>query len=449
MSERFLPLPAGRAEQLLNDAKPLYTEPQARAEANRCLYCFDAPCIQACPTAIDIPRFIKQIASDDMRGAAKTILDSNILGHSCSMVCPVEVLCVGRCVYNQMNVPPIQIGRLQRYATEWLLDNNVRLYEAGQPNGKRVAIVGGGPAGLACAAELARRGFHAVIYESRSLPGGLNVTGVAPYKMHAPEALREVNYILDLGIELHTGTVIGRDITLDWLQTHYDAIFVGVGLGADGQLHIPGEHLQGVVGAVELIEKMKLDPSFTLDGVSNAVVIGGGNTAIDVVRELLELGVANVSLIYRRDENSMSAYVHEWNAAKKLGAIAHFGTKPIEITGDQYATGVRCVKLQAASGDWRGKIEEIPGSEYSVATDLVVVAVGQAKLGDMFESVHGLEFDNGCFVVHPETGRCGQTKWFAGGDCANGGKEVVNAAAEGKRAAAGIAALLFPMNTLP
>lgn len=445
MTERFLPLPNGRAEEQLNDAKPLYTESQARAESNRCLYCFDAPCIQACPTAIDIPRFIKKIASDDLRGAAKTILDANILGHSCSMVCPVEVLCVGRCVYNDMKVPPIQIGRLQRYATEWLFSNNIRLYAAGEPNGKRVAIIGGGPAGLSCAAELARQGFHAVIYEARSLPGGLNVTGVAPYKMHAAEALREVNYILDLGIELHTGTVVGRDIDIDWLQANYDAIFVGIGLGADGRLDIPGETQEGVVGAVDLIEKIKLDPTFNLNGVSQALVVGGGNTAIDVTRELLELGVANVSLVYRRDENSMSAYAHEWNAAKKCGATAFFGRRPVEIVGDGRASGIRCVKVSPANRHKRSSLVEIPGSEHVIAADLIVVAVGQAKLADTFGGVDGLVFEDGRFVVDAETGRCGQTKWFAGGDCANGGKEVVNAAAEGKRAALGIAALLTPV----
>ncbi len=437
---------APRLEASLDDKKPLMSAQQALAEANRCLYCADAPCIKACPTAIDIPTFIRKISTGNLAGSARAILDANILGLSCARVCPTEVLCEGDCVYNEMDSPPIKIGKLQRVATEYAYDRGLQFFERGAARPGRVAIVGGGPAGLACAHELARLGFESVIFEGRELPGGLNSTGVAPYKLQLPDAIREVSYVLEIGgIELRTGVKVGQDLTFAQLEADFDAIFVGVGLGPDGVLDIEGEDLEGVVGATVWIERMKLEPGFGLGGVKKAAIIGGGNTAIDVVRELRGLGVDDVVMIYRKDGAAMSGYEHEWSAARIEGARAQFWTQPVGFTGEGgKVTGVRCLSLKPMGPDESGRawVEPIPGSESVIGADLVVLAVGQSKLESMMSAVEGLAFDKGRLVVDAETGQCSNPRYFAGGDCANGGKEVVNAAAEGKRAARGLARFL-------
>lgn len=429
-------LPEARLESQIDELKPAFSSSQALAEANRCLFCHDAPCITACPTEIDIPGFIRKIATGNLRGSARTIFESNILGHSCARVCPVEVLCVGACVYNLEEKPPIQIGRLQRYATDWSMARGIRHFEVGAPTGLRVALIGAGPASLACAVELRLRGHEAVIFEGRSLPGGLNTTGVAPYKMAAEVSLEEVEHLLGYGIELRTGVWVGRDLPLADLERDFDAIFLGVGLGEDGWPAVPGEELQGVWGAVALIERIKLDPSLTLAGVHRAVVVGGGNTAVDAVRELKKLGVAEVSMVYRRDEASMSGYVHEWDYAKKEGVIGLWNRAPLAFEGENGA--VRSVKVgRTAVVD--GRLVSVAGADESIPADLVAVAVGQGKQQAFLGTIPGLTLDAKQRVqVDPATGQTTNPRYFSGGDCVNGGKEVVNGAAEGKRAAKGI-----------
>ena len=434
--------PTDRLEARLPDKKPALGYAQALAEANRCLYCHDAPCIKACPTAIDIPTFIRKIATDNVSGSARVILESNILGLSCARVCPTEVLCEGDCVYNEMGSPPIQIGKLQRVATEYAYDKGLRFFERGESSGKRVAIIGGGPAGLACAHELSRLGHESVIFEGRALPGGLNTTGVAPYKLQLPDAIREASYVLDIGgIELRCGQKVGEEVSFGELEADFDAIFIGVGLGPDGHLEVEGEDLAGIVGATAWIERLKTESGFDLGAVGRAVVIGGGNTAIDVVRELLGLGVGDVTMLYRRDESAMSGYTHEWDAAKREGARSRFWSQPVAYVGHEgRVAGVRCVSLALGAPDEAGRrrLEQVPGSEAVIDADLVVLAVGQSKLESMLTEVEGLTFDWGRLVVDSGTGQCSNPMYFAGGDCANGGKEVVNAAAEGMRAARGI-----------
>ncbi|MGH7296649.1 MAG: FAD-dependent oxidoreductase, partial [Polyangiaceae bacterium] len=331
---RAYPLPKDRLERRRADGHPPINEMQALAEASRCLYCHDAPCIQACPTAIDIPEFIRRIATRSYKASAKTILESNILGLSCARVCPTEVLCVGACVYNHMDRPPIQIGRLQQFSTEWAYARSIRYFQAGARNGKRVACVGAGPASLAAAAELTQRGYDVTIFEGRRLPGGLNVTGVAPYKLMSEEALREVQFILSIGgIELQQGQWVGRE-KLRELEKHFEAIFLGVGLGRDSRLRVPGEDVEGVRGAVEVIEEMKNRPAGELAWlaeVRRAVVVGGGNTSIDVVRELRKLLVPEVTLLYRRGEDALPAYAHEVAAARAEGAQILFHRQCVEV----------------------------------------------------------------------------------------------------------------------
>jgi len=426
--------PIQRSESAFTDYKLPLLRDAAVAEANRCLFCHDAPCIKACPTAIDIPQFIRKIATDNVRASAKTIFESNILGMSCARVCPVEVLCVGACVYNDLEQPPIEIGKLQRYATDLAYAEGWRYFEAGKPTGKRVALIGAGPASLAAAHELRRLGHACTILEKRSVVGGLNATGVAPYKMRADRAMTEVEWVLSIGgIEVRTGVTVGVDVTLDALEREFDAVFVGVGLGADSRLGVPGEELAGVHGAVAWIESMKLG-RVDLAAIRRAAVIGGGNTAIDVVREVAGLGIPHVEMIYRGTRDGMSGYAHEWTAALAEGAHAEWRAVATAIEGRQRAERVRCVRVDENK-------RPISGSDFVVEADLVLLAIGQSKLGAMLAGLPGITVESGRIRTDAH-GFTGRARWYAGGDCTNGGKEVVNAAAEGKRAAQAIDAAI-------
>ncbi len=423
-------LPSNRSESVFDDYKPAYTAAQAAVEANRCLGCYDAPCIKACPTAIDIPSFIRKIATQNVEGAARTILTSNILGQSCARVCPVEVLCVGDCVYNEMGVPPIQIGRLQRFATDAQADRT--FFEAGAASGKRVGIIGGGPAGLAAAHRLRRFGHAVTIYDGRTRPGGLNTTGVAPYKLRAEASVEEAERVLSIGgIDWKGGVLVPRDRSWDDLLARHDALFLGFGLGGDTRL--AGDELSGVWGATAFIEQMKL-ATVDLRGVRRAAVIGGGNTAVDVVRELLGLGVPTVTLVYRGTEATMSGYEHEWGVAKEEGASAAWSSVPLGFAGTGRVTAVRV----ADAGPDR---KALPGTERELPCDLAILAIGQGKLGSLVATIPGVAVDRGV-IVTDASGRTGHERVFAGGDCRNGGKEVVNAVAEGRDAAEAIHRML-------
>ena len=430
-------LPPERAEAGFNDYKPAYSQAQALAEANRCLYCVDAPCVQRCPTAIDIPEFIRKISTGNTEGAARTIFSANILGMSCARVCPVEVLCAGACVYNEQGAPPIEIGKLQRYATDAAFLADWQFFTAGPDTGKSVGIIGGGPAALASAHELRRSGHAVTIYDAGGILGGLNTTGVAPYKMRADRALDEVAWVLQIGgVEVVSGVEVGRDLSLDELQRRHDALVIAVGLGEDRMLDIPGKDLAGIHGAVAFIREFKLGQvgqvgQVDLSNVRQAVVLGGGNTAIDAVRELVGLGVPEVTMVYRGAEAQMSGYIHEWKAAKMESVRASWRSQPLEYLGSGVkVTGVRCAKL----GEDR---RPIAGSEIEVPAQLVLLAIGQSRLGAFASALPGVRVEDGRIVVDAE-GATGRPGVYAAGDCANGGKEVVNAAAEGKRAAQAI-----------
>lgn len=435
-------VPAQRSEVGFEDFKPPYDEAHARAEANRCLYCSDAPCIKACPTEINIPEFIRKISTANIKGSAKTIFDSNILGMSCARVCPVEVLCVGDCVYNEMDQPPIQIGKLQRYATDKAFAAGWRFYEAGADTGFSVGLIGAGPASLAAAHALRVQGHAVTIYDKRGVVGGLNTTGVAPYKMLADRAAEEAEWVLAIGgIEVQTGVEVGQHVSFGELEARHDAIFLGFGLGEDSHLSVEGEDLTGVHGAVDFIEAFKLG-TVDLAGVKRAVVVGGGNTAVDAVRELVGLGVPEVEMLYRGTQDGMSGYAHEFKAAKVEGVRGRWQTQPLgfEAGASGAVSGVRCISLDSNK-------KPIAGSEHVVPAQLVLLAIGQGKLGSMVAHLAGIVSERGRVVADAQ-GATGRAGYFAGGDCTNGGKEVVNAAAEGKRAAAAIDAYLKAGHTL-
>ena len=423
-------MPDGRLEMQLHDAKPTYAPGEAVAEAQRCLYCHDAPCVTACPTGIDIPGFIRKIATDNVRGSSRTILSANLLGYSCARVCPVEVLCVGACVYNEWHRnPPIQIGRLQRYAVESVLTKGegASLFKKAPRSGKLVACVGAGPASLAAAGYLALEGVEVTLFEKRKLAGGLNTTGVAPYKMHVEGSLLEVDFIRSLGVNIREGVEVGKDVSPSDLVRDHDAVFLGVGLGADASLGLPNEIGPGVVGATAWIEHMKLDPKFSLDGVRRAIVIGGGNTAIDAVRALARLGVPEVALAYRRTVAEMPGYRHELDLALREGARVIEKAIPKAFLRDPAG---RLTALQLQNG------QELPA-------DLVVLAIGQTRLRELAAAFPGVALDpKGLVVADPKTGRTGNPKVYVGGDALSGGELVVTAAQEGKRAARAIARAL-------
>ncbi len=312
------------------DLHPAFDSQEALTEANRCLNCFDAPCAVACPTHIDVPRFIKKIGTQNLLGSALTILDANILGASCSRVCPVEVLCEGACVMQRYNKQPIAIGRLQRHAMDYFWERGARLpKKSTRKRSQRIVCIGGGPASLACAAELAQQGFAVTVIEQRALPGGLNTYGVAEYKLRPPDSLREVAMIGELGVEFRFGIAVDSERDLAALEQEYDAIFLGIGLGAMHQLRIPGADHPGVIDALEFIARYKTASNLTVG--KNVVVVGAGNTAIDAANAARRLGAAHVTIVYRRTENDISAFGFEYEHAKQEGVSFEWLAQPVAI----------------------------------------------------------------------------------------------------------------------
>ena len=411
----------------------------ALVEANRCLYCFDAPCTAACPTHIDVPRFIKKIATGNLRGSALTILEANILGASCSRVCPVDVLCEGACVLHRYNRQPIEIGRLQRHAMDHFYANGAKLpWAPPKERAAKIACIGGGPASLACAAELRRGGYGVTIFERRELAGGLNTYGVAEYKLRPADSLREVELVKSLGVEFRFGVTVGADVPMENLEREYAAIFLAVGLGPTEPLQLPGEELEGVVDALRFIADYKTAQPIPVG--RRVAVIGGGNTAIDAANAAKRLGAEDVFMVYRRSEREMPAFSFEYEHSKLEGVQFYFQTQPVAIrksVSDPGRVGaLECVRMELGEADASGrrKPQPIPGSKVWIECDTVIIAIGQSRFLEFLEKCRGIEICAGTVVVDPSTGRTRNPRYFAGGDCVNGGREVVDAVAEGKRA---------------
>lgn len=431
-------LAAEVAQANMAEIAPPYAPQEAIIEANRCLFCFDAPCIQACPTGIDIPSFIKKIASGNLLGSARTILSANVLGASCARVCPTEVLCEGACVVLDREGEAVKIGRLQRHATDYVYERNLQILKVPpQKSGKRVAIIGGGPAGLGCAAELVQLAHQAVIFEKKPYAGGLNTYGIAYYKMAPRASLEEVEMIKRLGVEFRCGVDVGKDVSAEQLEKEFDAIFIGIGLGGGARMNIPGEDLPEVIEALDFVEQIHAHPLHHIPVGTRVAVIGGGNTAIDAVTQAKRLGAEKAVLIYRRGPEDISAYEFEQELARTDGAEFVFNAVPVEILADK--GHVTALKL-ARTANINGSLRILPGSEFVEPFDMVIKSIGEQKQISLLKRLfQALELDKrGVVVYNRQSGQTNLPNVFTGGDCANGGREVVNAVAEGKKAARGI-----------
>ncbi len=428
-------LSAEQLNQQFADVAPPLSRDQALVAANRCYFCYDAPCITACPTGIDIPAFIRKIQTDNLKGAATEILAANPLGGMCARVCPTEILCEGSCVRNAQESQPVQIGALQRHATDWVYENDVALFKRASETGRHIAVVGAGPAGLACAHKLALAGHRVTIYDARGKGGGLNEYGIAAYKTVEQFAQREIDWLLSVGgIDLKCGVALGVDISLAQLREDYDAVFLSMGLAGVNALGVEGDTLEGVHSAVDFIEVLRQTQDLSKLPVGRrVVVIGGGNTAVDVAVQSRKLGAQWVTMVYRRGVDSMSATWAEREFAQKSGVTLIEHARPVRILAlDGVVTGVEFEQTVIDEGRLKGT-----GDVFTVPTDMVFKAIGQTlvSFGPGFEllaTVGGkIEVD-----AHGATSLAGV---WAGGDCAQTGTDLtVQAVEDGKRAAQSI-----------
>ena len=418
---------------------PFETRDAAAVEANRCLFCYDAPCIKSCPTSINIPKFIKQITTDNIKGSAHTIFVSNIMGAGCSKVCPVEKLCEGSCVYNLMHEEPINIAKLQRYSTEAAMANNWQLFSRKESNGKKVAIVGAGPAGLSCAHVLSREGTDVTIYEKEALGGGLMTYGIAAYKVTPEFCKAEVDYITSLGgIDIKYNQALGKDVSLQQLTEQYDAVYIAIGVGEARQLDIPGENLAGVEDAISYIYNLRTSEFKDMPVGDNVAVIGLGMTAIDAATQAKRLGAKDVTIVYRRTYDEKPCTDVELDIAKLAGCQVEWLAAPKEIIGENgEVKQLVCNRMKLGEPDASGRKSPVDtGETFTLDVDMVIKAAGQMPFSELVNA-EGLRNNYGKISVENKTGT-NLNKVFAGGDCVNGGKEVVDAVQAGKDGAAAI-----------
>ena len=422
-------------------APPLRAE-EAIVEADRCLECggahAPAPCVTACPADVDVPAFVTAIADGDPVEAGRIVFGENLLGGSCARVCPAELLCEGACVLLHEGRRPVEIARLQRFAADEALANGSPLRTRAPFNWLRVAVIGAGPAGLACAGELATLGYDVTVYDERSEPGGLVRYAIAPYRLEREPLPGEAQLLTELGVHLELGIAIDTPAALAEIEADADAIVLAIGMGADADVRYPGDDLAGVWDSLPFIERLKTgDPPEVGDAVA---VIGGGNTAIDVAREAVRLGAEQVTLLYRRTREEMPAYPHEVDEAEQEGVAIEWLALPVRLLGGEHVTAVECRRARLGRRDASGRRrpEEIPGSEFLVPADTVVKAVGQRPRSDFLALLPELELAGGLLVADPESGRTSRRLTFACGDATNGGATVVEAVRQGKRAARGV-----------
>lgn len=418
---------------------PFETADAALVEANRCLFCYDAPCTKSCPTGIDVPKFIKQIATENIKGSAHTIFTSNIMGAGCSKVCPVEKLCEGSCVFNLMEEEPIPIAKLQRYSTEKAMEKNWQLFRRNEPTGKKVAIVGAGPAGLSCAHMLSRAGVDVTIYEKEAKGGGLMTYGIAAYKVTPQFCEEEVNYILGIGgIEIRYNQELGKDISLAQLKKEYDAVYLGMGVGIARKLDIPGEKLEGVVDAIQFIYDIRSNGFSSVPVGDKVAVIGMGMTAIDAATQAKRLGAKEVTLVYRRTEAEKPCTDVELDIAKLDGCEIIWLAAPVKVKGSGgKVKQLVCSKMKLGEPDASGRRSPVDtGETFTMEVDMVIKAAGQVPYEKLVKK-YKLDNKNGKLVLKDKA-TTNIKGVFAGGDAVNGGKEVVDAVQAGKDGAAAI-----------
>jgi glutamate synthase (NADPH/NADH) small chain len=416
-------LEAAQIDRNFTDLHPPLRRSEALIEADRCYFCFDAPCTIACPTGIDIPAFIQKIRSDNIRGSARTILEENIMGGMCARVCPTEVLCEQACVRNGHEEKPVEIGLLQRYATDPIISAGTQLFERAPATGRRVAVVGGGPAGLSCAHRLAMLGHEVKVFNRDPRRGGLNEYGIAAYKTVDDFAQKEIDYILSIGgIEFEDGVELGKDFSLSALRDAYDAVFLGIGLGRVNELNIDNENLPGVENAVDYIARLRqAEDKAALPVGRNVVVIGGGMTAIDVAVQSKRLGAERVDIAYRRGPDDMSASRFEQQLAQTSGVAVHHWLHPKALHGKDHVEAVEFDR---------------DGQSVVLEADVVFKAIGQ-RLDDtaLAEQLQGIDTEHGKIVVDADQATSLPGVW-AGGDCVTEGDDLtVSAVQHGKVAA--------------
>ena len=432
-------LSAEEYQQNFSDIHPPFDKKEAAlVEANRCLFCYDAPCVKQCPTSINIPKFIKQITTDNIKGSAHTIFEANIFGGGCSRVCPVEKLCEGSCVYNLMHEPPIPIAKLQRYSTDKAIKDKWQLFHRKSSTGKKVAIVGAGPAGLSCAHVLSREGIDVTVFEKEAKGGGLMTYGIAAYKVTPEFCQDEVDFITSLGgISIEYNKALGKNLSLAELKTQFDAVFLGIGVGLARQLQIPGEELEGVVDAIEFIYNLR-SKTFNQIPVGDKVsVIGLGMTAIDAATQAKRLGAKEVTIVYRRTQDEMPCTQAELDLAMLDGCQIIWLAAPKEVIGeDGKVKALVCSEMELGVADASGRRTPVDtGRTFTVEVDMIIKAAGQMPFKKLIDQ-NDLQNTNGKIVVKNNATNIDGV--FAGGDCVNGGKEVVDAVQAGKDGAKAI-----------
>ena len=427
---------------LTDELAPALSADEAQLAADLCLECgaahAPAPCVTACPAGVDVPRFVAAIAAGEHAEAGRIVFEENLLGGSCARVCPAELLCEGACVLLHEGRKPVEVARLQRFACDEAFATRRLLRRRAPFNWLRVAVIGAGPAGLACAGELASLGYDVTVYDERPEPGGLVRYAIAPYRLEREPLPHEARLLCELGVHLELGIPVDSPEALAEIETDADALVLAIGMGADTDVRYPGDDLAGVWDSLPFIEALKTGQP--PDVGASVAVVGGGNTAVDVAREALRLGAERVTMLYRRTRAEMPAYAHEVEEAESEGVVLEWLALPVRLLGHGRVDTVECrrAKLGRRDASGRRRPVEIPGSEFLVPADTVVKAIGQQPRHDFLGLLPGLELADGLLVTDPDTGRTSRPRTFACGDATNGGATVVEAVRQGKLAARGV-----------
>ncbi|MGQ9631687.1 MAG: NADPH-dependent glutamate synthase [bacterium] len=424
-----------------------YTEELAIKEASRCIQCKNRPCVEGCPVEIDIPAFIKLIAEGDFQGAANKIKEANNLPAICGRVCPQETQCELVCTLGKKG-EPVAIGRLERFVADWEAEHSEIKVERPKELKEKVAVIGGGPAGLTCAADLARMGYDVTIFESLHGMGGVLLYGIPEFRLPKAILKRELDYVSKLGVKLQVNTVVGKTVTLDDLREEgFRAFFIGTGAGLPYFLGIPGENLTGVYSANEFLTRINLMRAYDFPNYDTPIlvgrrvaVVGGGNVAMDSARSALRLGADEVKIVYRRSDAELPARREEIEHAKEEGIEFMFLTNPVAILGNKSVEAMRCIKMQLGEPDASGRRRPIPieGSEFEFPVDTVVIAIGQGPNPLLLSSIPELKLNRAGNIVADESGQTSIEGVFAGGDIVTGAATVIEAMGAGKKAALGI-----------